>query len=767
MMFNKRFTRSYIPFTCKTSFRICVLHILILTIFQFTAVAQNNIQRPRLGLVLSGGGALGIAHVGVLKVIEEAGLRPDYITGTSMGSIIGGLYALGYNADSLHKICKSVNWDLIMLNTIPQNRIIYHEKKHFNNSIISLPVLSKKIKLPSGMISGQQIENYLSYYGWPAADINDFSKLPIPFACVATDLLTVKNIVLRKGYLPDAMRASSAIPSVFSPIRIDTTLLSDGGSIRNFPAIEVKEMGADIVIGSYTAFRPATEEELQNITGIVKQIVTAKSIKDYEENKPFVNYLIVPDLKDISSLDFNATDSLVERGYRAALPFKEKFIKLADSLNRLGPQQPLPEILNKQLYTFDKIEITGNEIIPDRQILGVLDVKPGEETDKSKLSEGIDLLFGKAWFDKIKYKIEPRNDSLILIIDCIERPKSILYGSVHYDNALRSGILMSLSVKNFPTKASVIDLDYYLASYYRIRNSFRQYINRNERMGFSIDFNADNTLIPKLNMGTETGDVVSRNFSTGLSVSKTLGLNNMMSISLNYDNLYLIPKYVSESFLKKISYDYMSLTYSYNLNNLDRPHFPDRGTILDISAGASDLLKGHVKTGSIRKSYSAEDPGPFSFNRFYTLRANYSQYFSKISKLTFSLRGDLLYITDCDSITSQNNFYMLGGQASLNKRSIPVIGFHPNEIPVKASAGLGAEIDWEFIKDLHFSFKVNVFALQEAGRKNGYSLLYGYGAELGYMSIIGPVRAGIMHGLYEHEKYYSKVKAYLSVGYLF
>lgn len=148
-------------------------------------------------------------------------------------------------------------------------------------------------------------------------------------------------------------------------------------------------------------------------------------------------------------------------------------------------------------------------------------------------------------------------------------------------------------------------------------------------MGFSIDFNADNTLIPKLNMGTETGDVVSRNFSTGLSVSKTLGLNNMMSISLNYDNLYLIPKYVSESFLKKISYDYMSLTYSYNLNNLDRPHFPDRGTILDISAGASDLLKGHVKTGSIRKSYSAEDPGPFFIQQVLHLKGKLQSIFFK------------------------------------------------------------------------------------------------------------------------------------------
>ncbi len=766
-MFCRMSIRSSIPFTCGTKINRFILFVLISIIFHFTAAAQDIAQRPRLGLVLSGGGALGIAHVGVLKVMEEAGLRPDYITGTSMGSIIGGFYALGYNADSLHKICKAVNWDLIMLNTIPQNRIIYHEKKHFNNSIISLPVSFKKIKLPSGMISGQQIENYLSYYGWPAADINDFSKFPIPFACVATDLHTVKNIVIRKGYLPDAMRASSAIPSVFSPIRIDTTLLSDGGSIRNFPAFEAKEMGADIIIGSYTSFHPATEEELQNVTGIVKQIVMARSIEDFEENKSLVNYLILPELKGISSLDFNATDSLIERGYRAALPFKEKFVKLADSLNRLGTQEALPDILHKQLYSFDRIEITGNKIIPDRQILGILNVKPGEATEKSKLSEGIDLLFGKAWFDKVKYKIEPRNDSLILIIDCIEKPKSILYGSVHYDNALGSGILMSLSVKNFPTKASVIDLDYYLAHYFRIRNSFRQYINRNERMGFSIDFNSDNTLIPKLDMGAETGDVESLNFSTGLSINKTLGLNHMMSISLNYDNLYLIPKYVSELYLKNISYDYLSLTYSYNLNSLDRQHFPDRGTILDISAGASDLIKGHVKTGSIRKSYSTEDPGPFSFNRFYTLRANYSQYFTKISKLTFSFRGDALYLTDCDSITSQNNFYMLGGQAPLNKRSVPVTGFHPNEIPVKASAGLGAEIDWEFIKDLHLSFKGNVFALQEAGRENGYSLLYGYGAELGYMSIIGPVRAGIMHGLYEHEKYYSKVKAYLSVGYLF
>jgi len=733
----------------------------------FTAFSQDNTGRPTVGLVLSGGGSLGMAHVGVLKVMEEAGLRPDYISGTSMGSIMGGYYAMGYTADSLHKICKAVNWDLIMSNTIPQNRIIFPEKRHFNNSIISLPVSFKKFMLPSGLISGQQIENYLSYYGWPAADINDFSKLPVPFVCVGTDLLTVKNVILKKGYLPDAMRASSAIPSVFSPIKIDTALLSDGGFIRNFPAIEVKEMGADIVIGSYTAAKPNTEEELQDVTGIVKQIVMSRSILDFEEQKALVDYLIIPELKGMSSFDFNAADSLVHRGYKAALPFREKFKRLADSLNELGEQKPLENILNRQHYAFDDIEISGNNVIPDKQILGLLDIEPRQEVSKDMLFDKIELLYGKGWFEKVKYRVEPRRDSLILVIDCIEMPKSMVYASVHYDNALGSGIPLSLSFKNLLTPASVFDLDYYIGQYYRIRNSFRQYINSNEKLGFSLDFNADNTRIPKLNMGSETGDVLSRNISTGLSINRLLGLNQMMSLSFSYDNLYLLPRYVSDSYWKHYSYDYLNLLYDYSINSLDKPCFPDRGAMMTIQASGSQLIKGHIKMGTVRNGYTKDDPGIFSFERFFTLKAHYQQYISRNNKFTFSFSGDILHITDCDSISSQNNFYLLGGQTPLNRRSVPLTGFHSNQIPVKSFAGLGISLDWELLKDLHFSLSGNIFAAQEANRDIGYSLISGYGAEVGYMSLIGPVRAGIMYGSYGKEEHYNKIKGYISIGYLF
>ncbi len=226
----------------KQIFKILFSILLLLQSGQYVISQQVN-SRPKVGLALSGGGSLGMAHIGVIKVMEEAGLRPDYITGVSMGSIVGGFYAIGYSADSLHKIVKGMNWDLILSNNIEENKVIFSEKEHFNNSIISLPLTSRKVTLPSGLINGQQIENLFSYYAWPAAGRNDFSKLPIPFMCLAVDILTGKKVGLRSGYLPDAMRASSAVPTLFTPIKIDSALLVDGGVLRNYAADEVRKDG--------------------------------------------------------------------------------------------------------------------------------------------------------------------------------------------------------------------------------------------------------------------------------------------------------------------------------------------------------------------------------------------------------------------------------------------------------------------------------------------------------------------------------------------
>jgi NTE family protein len=729
--------------------------------------AQKVNKRPSIGLVLSGGGAHGIAHIGVLKVMEEAGLRPGFITGVSMGSIIGGMYSLGYSADSLQKIFKSINWKLILSNKIPENKVIFLEKSHFSNSIISLPLSFRKVILPSGLINGQQVENILSFYAWPAADINDFSKLPIPFMCVGTDIITYRKIDLKTGYLPDAIRASFSVPSIFTPLKIDSLLLLDGGLIRNFAASEVRDMGADIIIGSYVGFNGYKEDKLQSVSGIMEQIAMFRSLDDFEEEKKLVDVLIEPETEGFSIFGFENVDSLIQRGYKAALPYKKYFRKLADSLNNIGTQKPIEQILNKQLYTFNKIEIKGNKSYSDEQILGVLDIKPEKKLDKIFLTNRIELLYGKAWFDKVKYRVLSRNDSLILVIDCIEKPQAMLYGAVHYDNSLLSGLIVEMSVKNLLTQRSVINFGSRIGQYYKFELNYLQFIDKNQIYGLSANLYSDNTLLPLLEIKGDKGEVLSRNFTPGLSVNRRIGLNNMMSISANYENLNLVLHYISDVHLKNLSYNYITATYDYQRNTLDTRYFPHRGTIFNFSISTSKLQSAEIKTDSSNADIKMSNHGTFSFNRFYSFHGSFDYYFSTTSKMTFSLGGDALLVTDSDSISSQNNFYLLGGIESVNKRSIPMYGFQSNEIPVKKLAGVRTELDMELFEDFHMNIMANIFAIQEANRVKGFSLLSGIGVGAGYMSIIGPIKIGVMYGNYKNEKYFNKIKGYISIGYNF
>lgn len=746
----------------KWLFLICGLLILSIPLF-----SQQPGKRPVVGLVLSGGGSHGIAHVGVIKVMEEAGLRPDLVTGTSMGSIIGGLYSLGYSTDSLIKILKTMDWDLLLSNNIPQDKIYFPEKKYFNNSAMSLPLSSKKVRLPSGLISGQHIENSLSYYAWPAADIKDFTKFPIPFTCVGADLLTVRKVAMKSGYLADAMRASSAIPTVFSPIKIDTALLSDGGLINNFPAEEAKKLGADILIGSYVGFRPLPENELNTIPGIVQQIGFSRSVEDYNRQKKLIKILVTPIVKPYQILDFKPVDSIVAIGYRAALPFKEQFRKIADSLNRLGNQKPLHNILDKQYYTFDKIEVTGNNIIPDNQVLGLLGITPGEKTGKEKMYNNIELLYGMNWFEKVKYRIEPRSDSLVLVVECTEKPKTMFYGSAHYDNALGSGILMSASVKNMFLQGSEFNISTCIGQFYRADIMASQALGRNQKFVLSADFRTDKTLLPVQSILGETGEWKSVNLSTGIGIDRVLGLNHLLGVSIDLENRFLFPAFVSTADLNHIGYNYLTSELRYQVNSLDNRHFPEHGNLIELRAGVSDMFVADIKTGKNEVDYNQNDPGQFSFKTFYTAKFSIEHYFRMPGSLTISLKSNLLYISRCDSMPSQNNFFSLGGITALNDRSIAMYGYHPSEIAVKQMAGIGIGFDWKLAKDLHLNINGDIAGIREANVSKGYSLLSGYGIGLGYMSILGPVRAGIMEGFYGREIYYNKFKGYLSVGFCF
>lgn len=239
---------------CRLFFRTFLTALILFFSAEIRAgsprdTAAHPGKRPSVGLVLSGGGAKGFAYIGLLRVIREAGLPIDYIGGSSIGSIIGGLYALGYDPDTIAKVIRSVDWDKLLKDVMDRRYVSFEEKEYSENNIIKLPIKNKKVGLGSSMYQGQEINLLLNYFFSPAYKTTDFHKLPVPFLCIGTDLFTGDAITLDKGYLAMAIRASMSIPGYFSPTDYMGYYLVDGGVVNNYPVKEVKDMGARIILG--------------------------------------------------------------------------------------------------------------------------------------------------------------------------------------------------------------------------------------------------------------------------------------------------------------------------------------------------------------------------------------------------------------------------------------------------------------------------------------------------------------------------------------
>ncbi|HLT32763.1 MAG TPA: patatin-like phospholipase family protein, partial [Aquaticitalea sp.] len=217
----------------------------------FISTAQNKAfsNEPKVGLVLSGGGAKGFAHIGVLKVLDSLNIKVDYVAGTSMGAIVGSLYAAGYTGKQLDSIFKSLDFDDVVNDNIPRAAKTFYERDNSEKYAVTLPFEKFKIKLPSALSRGQNVFNLLSKLMLHVSDINDFKKLPIPFFCMATDIETGTSVMLDEGNLAQAVAASGALPSLFQPVIIDDRILIDGGVTNNYPVDELRAVGMDVIIG--------------------------------------------------------------------------------------------------------------------------------------------------------------------------------------------------------------------------------------------------------------------------------------------------------------------------------------------------------------------------------------------------------------------------------------------------------------------------------------------------------------------------------------
>ena len=272
----------------KTNLR---LNLTLLFLFSLLVViGQKN--KPKVALVLSGGGAKGIAHIPTLQVLDSLGIVPDIIIGTSMGSIVGALYASGYSGDSIAHISNTTDWGKLFSNNIPITAVSNEEKSEFKRYLTEIELKDGKIRNKTSIISDQNINTFFNEMTYHVNDIKDFDKLPIPFRAVAVDIVNGREVVLDKGSLSFAMRASMSIPAVFSPMQYKGILLIDGGVMNNFPADIAKSWGADIIIGSNVGGGMKPKDKLNSpITVVLQSAMLASNLK-VPTNKKLCDVLI-------------------------------------------------------------------------------------------------------------------------------------------------------------------------------------------------------------------------------------------------------------------------------------------------------------------------------------------------------------------------------------------------------------------------------------------------------------------------------------------
>ena len=319
-------------------------------------------ERKKVAVVLSGGGAKGVAHIGALKVIEKAGLPIDIITGTSMGSLVGGLYAIGYNAHSLDSIARHMDWAYVLSDKEDLSRQSIEDRKRQNTYMLSRGLtFGKRNANAGGIIKGKNLDVLLQKLCMGYTDSMDFNRLPIPFACVATNIVDNSEIDFTSGILPQAMRASMAIPAVFSPVRIGDQVLCDGGLCNNYPADLARKLGADIVIGVTVQDSLRKADELGSTLNILMQVVDFNTLNKYNENLAITDVAIRVNPEGYSAASFtpSAVDTLLRRGEEEAMRHWDDLMALKEQIG-IGPDF-VPVRLNPLRPTVmtDKVHIVG------------------------------------------------------------------------------------------------------------------------------------------------------------------------------------------------------------------------------------------------------------------------------------------------------------------------------------------------------------------------------------------------------------------------
>jgi NTE family protein len=424
---------------------------LLLTVLAPAAAAQ----RPRVGVVLSGGAAKGLAHIGVLQVLEEAGVPVGVVTGTSMGALIGGLYATGYGADSLAALARAIDWDVVLSDHVARAYLPPELKRLDGRHLFAVPLRGVRPQLPAQLIPAHNVRQLLARLTWSAALVRDFRALPIPFAAVATDLETGEAVTFTSGPLVDALTASMAFPGVFSPVRVGDRLLADGGMVRNLPAQDALALGADVLVCSDVSDPLEAAENIQTAVDVVNQAITVFAEPSRRAERARCTILIEPDIGGLGLSDF-APDAWIARGRAAAIRVRASL----DSLARAGAPAPrTSEPSAPRLIV--ALETPGTDSAHLKLVRRRLNLPLPERYGPDDVGEAMDRLYAAREFAEMSYALEPAADSAVRLVVRTAQPGASALGfGLRYEGTYKASLLLTAEFTDRlgPGSLTTIDL---------------------------------------------------------------------------------------------------------------------------------------------------------------------------------------------------------------------------------------------------------------------------------------------------------------------
>ncbi|RXG31252.1 patatin-like phospholipase family protein [Leeuwenhoekiella palythoae] len=469
--------------------------LLLLVLVHWAVIAQDSTavdfskipqgEELKVGLVLSGGGAKGLAHIGVLKEIEAAGIEIDYIGGTSMGAIIGGLYASGYNAHQLDSIFESVDFEKLIQDDLPRSAQSFYERADRERYAIALPFEHFKVSFPSALSKGQNIYNLFTKLTHHVKETDDFSALDIPFFCVATDAEKGQAIILDKGCLPEAITASGALPSLFSPVLLDDRVLIDGGVVNNYPVEELRKRGANFIIGVDVQDGLRGKDELKSAPEMLLQINNYRTIEAMRDKVAQTDIYIKPNIEGYTVVDFDRGAEIIKGGQEKAEAYDDAFRKLA-ALQHETYTKPELKLNQHDTLRIKSVAINGNVYYTRSYILGKLKIKTPAKMTYQELFDGINNLAATNNFQRINHRLEQYDSGESHLIINLTESETTTYAKagIHYDDIYKSAALINVTKKRLLFKNDIASFDLALGD--NIRYNFDYYSDNGFYIGFGL-----------------------------------------------------------------------------------------------------------------------------------------------------------------------------------------------------------------------------------------------------------------------------------------